>query len=210
MGMAIGVLFIAKTPGYQADLISDLFGNILLVSRDNLWLLIALDLMLLAIVAAYYRQFLAVIFDEEFARLRGVPVHLVYLLLLILVAVTVVLLIQVVGLILVLALLTLPAAVDGHYVHSLGRMMVIATFLSAGLSVMGLGLSYTHDLPAGPTIIVLIGGAYSLSALLAQFLQRRRACLTSARGAASGLNQPHKSLLSLRRIKYRLVKDLQV
>ena len=97
----------------------------------------AVDLVLLAVVGAYHRQFLAVVFDEEFARLRGVPVGFFYLLLLVLVAVTVVLLIQVVGLILVLALLTLPAAVAGHYVHSLGRMMLIATLLGALFLTMG-------------------------------------------------------------------------
>jgi len=158
IGMAVGVLFIAKAPGYQADLMSYLFGNILLVPSESLWFMVVLDLVLLVIVAAYHRQFLAVVFDEEFARLRGVPVGFFYLLLLVLVAVTVVLLIQVVGLILVLALLTLPAAVAGHYVHSLGRMMLIATLLGAVLSITGLALSYGPDLPAGPTIILLVGG----------------------------------------------------
>jgi zinc transport system permease protein len=131
------------------------------------------------IVAAYHRQFLAVVFDEEFARLRGIPVGFFYLLLLVLVAVTVVLLIQVVGLILVLALLTLPAAVAGHYVHSLGRMMAIATGLGAVLSVSGLALSYGPDLPAGPVIILLAGGAYVLSAIIARVLGRRRARLAA-------------------------------
>jgi zinc transport system permease protein len=186
IGMAIGVLFIAKAPGYQADLMSYLFGNILLVPQDSLWLMVALDLVLLAIVGAYHRQFLAVVFDEEFARLRGVPVGFFYLLLLVLVAVTVVLLIQVVGLILVLALLTLPAAVAGHYVHSLGRMMLIATLLGAVLSITGLALSYGPDLPAGPTIILLVGGVYILSAMLTQFLDRRRGRLAAAQGARQG------------------------
>jgi zinc transport system permease protein len=175
IGMAVGVLFIAKAPGYQSDLVSYLFGNILLVPRESLWFMVALDLVLLAIVAAYHRQFLAVVFDEEFARLRGIPVAFFYLLLLVLVAVTVVLLIQVVGLILVLALLTLPAAVAGHYVHSLGRMMLIGTLLGAALSVGGLALSYGPDLPAGPTIILLAGATYVLSAVITQFLDRRRA-----------------------------------
>jgi hypothetical protein len=96
-------------------------------------------------------------FDEEFARLKGVPVAFFYLLLLCLVAVTVVLLIQVVGLILVIALLTLPAAVAGHYVHSLGAMMALATVLGAAFASAGLALSYGPDLPAGPTIILLAG-----------------------------------------------------
>ncbi|NCC27454.1 MAG: metal ABC transporter permease, partial [Gammaproteobacteria bacterium] len=129
IGMAIGILFIAKTPGYTTDLMSFLFGNILLVPRRELWFMAGLDLVLLLTVMLFYRQLLAVTFDEEFARLRGVPVAFFYLLLLCLVAVTVVLLIQVVGLILVIALLTLPAAIAGHYVHSLGGMMLIATLL---------------------------------------------------------------------------------
>jgi zinc transport system permease protein len=186
IGMAIGVLFIAKAPGYQADLMSFLFGNILLVPRESLWFMVILDVLLLTIVAFYHRQFLAVVFDEEFAHLRGVPVGFFYLLLLVLVAVTVVLLIQVVGLILVLALLTLPAAVAAHYVHSLGRMMLIATVLGMLLSVTGLALSYGPDLPAGPTIILLAGGVYVLSAVLTQILGRRRAQLAAARGPWQG------------------------
>lgn len=175
IGMAIGILFIAKAPGYQADLMSYLFGNILLVPEESLWFMVVLDVLLLLIVAAYHQQFLAVVFDEEFARLRGLPVGFFYLLLLVMVAITVVLLIQVVGLILVLALLTLPAAVAGHYVHSLGRMMLIATLLGAGLSVAGLAISYAPDLPAGPTIILLTGSVYVLSAIVSQVINHRRA-----------------------------------
>jgi zinc transport system permease protein len=174
IGMAVGILFIARTPGYQADLMSYLFGNILLVPRQSLWFMAALDAVLLLIVAAYHRQFLAVVFDEEFARLRGVPVAFFYLLLLVLVAVTVVLLIQVVGLILVLALLTLPAAVAGHYVHSLGRMMLLATLIGAAVSVSGLALSYGPDWPAGPSIILLAGAVYVASALGSRFMARWR------------------------------------
>ena len=107
-------------------------------------------------------------------RLRGIPVGFFYLLLLVLVAVTVVLLIQVVGLILVLALLTLPAAMAGHHVHSLGRMMLIATLLGGLLSLSGLALSYGPDLPAGPVIILLAGAAYVVSALFVQLNRRRR------------------------------------
>lgn len=87
---------------------------------------------------------------------------------------------------LLLALLTLPAAVAGHYVHSLGRMMLIATMLGALLSVPGLALSYGPDLPAGPTIILLVGGVYVLSAMLGQFLELRRARLAAAKGARRG------------------------
>jgi zinc transport system permease protein len=175
IGMAVGVLFIAKAPGYQANLMSYLFGNILLVPQESLWFMLALDIMLLVIVGTFHRQFLAVVFDEEFARLRGIPVGFFYLLLLVLVAVTVVLLIQIVGLILVMALLTLPAAVAGHYVHSLGRMMLIATLLGSLLSISGLALSYEPDLPAGPTIILLAGAVYVASALFSQWRYNRHA-----------------------------------
>jgi zinc transport system permease protein len=175
IGMATGILFIAKTPGYAVDLMSYLFGNILLVPPRELWFMAGLDLLLLLVVGLFYQQLLAVCFDEEFARLRGVPVALFYLLLLCLVAVTVVLLIQVVGLILVIALLTLPAAIATHYVHSLGRMMLMATLLGAVFSSSGLALSYAPDLPPGPTIILLAGGAYVLSALASHTLARRRA-----------------------------------
>jgi zinc transport system permease protein len=161
IGMAVGVLFIAKTPGYSSDLMSFLFGNILLVPTRELWWMAGLDLGLVATVALFYRQFLAVTFDEEFARLRGVPVTFFYLLLLCLVAVTVVLLIQVVGLILVIALLTLPAAIAAHYVHSLGAMMLIATGLGALFTTLGLALSFGPDLPTGPTMILLAGGSIS-------------------------------------------------
>lgn len=175
IGMAVGILFIAKTPGYTSDLMALLFGNILLVSHQDLWLMATLDLFVLTSVALFYRQFLVVCFDEELARLRGVPVAFYYLLLLCLVAVTVVLLIQVVGLILVIALLTLPAAVAGHYVHSLGGLMVAATLLGAAFTAGGLALSYGPDLPAGPTMILLAGACYVSSALVSGLLNRRRA-----------------------------------
>lgn len=175
IGMAVGILFIAKTPGYQADLVSFLFGNILLVPARSLWFMAALDMLLLAAVGAYHRQFLAVVFDEELARLRGIPVAFFYLLLLVLVAVTVVLLVQVVGLILVLALLTLPAAVAGHYVYSLGAMMLLATVIGSVLSTLGLAFSYGLDLPVGPTIILLAGCLYIVSALFTRALAHCRA-----------------------------------
>ncbi len=182
IGMAVGILFIAKTPGYQSDLMSYLFGNILLVPVESLWFMAALDGLLLLLVLAYHRQFLAVAFDEEFARLRGIPVTFFYLLLLVMVAVTVVLLIQVVGLILVLALLTLPAAIAGHYVHSLGLMMLIATLIGGALNAAGLALSYGPDLPAGPPIILRAGARYLVSALVSRPLARRQARLGASGG----------------------------
>ena len=165
IGMAIGILFIAKTPGYSTDLMSYLVGNILLVAPKDLAAMLMMDAGLLLGMGLFYRQFLAVAFDEEFARLRGLAVNFFYLLLLCLIAVTVVLLIQVVGLILVMALLTLPAAIASHYCYSLGQMMVLATVLGSLFTSSGLAIAYLGDLPAGPTIILVAGIGYVLSAL---------------------------------------------
>jgi zinc transport system permease protein len=174
IGMAIGILFIAKTPGDQVDLMDYLFGNILLVPVSSLYIMIALDGLLLLLIGLYQQQFLAVVFDAEAARLRGVPVTFFYLLLLVMIALTVVLLIQVVGLILVLALLTLPAAIAGHYVHSLGKMMLLATILGSLISVTGLMLSYTPDLPPGPSIVLLAAVLYVGSVIFSQCWAQRK------------------------------------
>ncbi|HSR36974.1 MAG TPA: metal ABC transporter permease [Desulfurivibrionaceae bacterium] len=161
IGMAVGLLFIAKTPGY-VDPMSYLFGNILLISRSDLWLVLALDGVVTGVAALFYHQFLAVCFDEEYARLRGVRSDLFYLLLLCLTALTVVLLVRVVGIVMVIALLTLPAAVAGSFARNLSQMMVLATLCSMAFISSGLAVSYSYDLPSGPTIIVLAGMVYLL------------------------------------------------
>jgi len=185
IGMAVGVIFISRTPGYTADLMSYLFGNILMVPRGDLLFMAAMDAVIILIVILFYKQFLAISFNEEYARLRGVPVDFVYLLLLCTVAVTVVLLIQVVGLILVIALLVMPAAIASQFVGSLGRIMVLATVLGIFFTSGGLALSYGPDLPAGATIILLAGGVYLL-ATVATGLRRK---ILIRRRIAAG-NQP--------------------
>lgn len=175
IGMSVGILFISRTPGYSTDLMSYLFGNILLVSVDQLWEMALLDALMITLVLAFYRQFLAISFDEEFARLRGVPVTAFYLLFLCLVAITVVMLVQVVGLVLVIALLTLPAAIAGHYVHTMGRMMLLASVLGALFTSAGIALSWQLDMPAGAIIILLAGGCYLLSAVISEAYGQRQA-----------------------------------
>jgi zinc transport system permease protein len=160
IGMAIGILFIAVTPGYHEDLMSYLFGNILLIGRGDLWMMAALDAVVVALGLGLYPQLEAVSFDEEFARLRGIRVELYVLVLLVLVALTVVLLVSVVGVVLVIALLTLPAAIAGQFTTTLRGMMAVASLLAVGFTSVGLALSYAPDLPAGATTIVLAGVAY--------------------------------------------------
>jgi zinc transport system permease protein len=175
VGMAAGVLFIAKTPGYAQDLMSYLFGNILMVTPADLWLIAGLDVVVVAAGLLFYNPLLAVCFDEEFARVRGLPVEFYYLLLLVLTALTVVLLVTVVGIVLVIALLTLPVAVAGHFARRLWQMMALATLLSIVLTTAGLAISYGPDLPAGATIIVLAGAVYLVVAIGARLVHRRRA-----------------------------------
>ena len=163
IGMAIGILFIARTPGYSDDLMSYLFGSILMVRTTDLWLIAGLDVLVVGLGLLFYNQFLAVCFDEEFARLRGVHVEAFYLLMLVLTALTVVLLVTVVGIVLVIALLTLPVAVAGQFSRTLWQMMVWGAVLSAVFTTGGLAISYSPDVPAGATTIVLAGGVYLLA-----------------------------------------------
>ena len=159
VGMAVGLLFIAKTPGYVEPM-SYLFGNILLIAQSDLWLVLALDALVAGTAILFYHKFLAVCFDEEFARLRGVRTDLFYLLLLCLTALTVVLLVRVVGIVMVIALLTLPAAVASNFARSLGQMMLLSSLCCVAFITSGLAVSYNYDLPSGPTIIVLAGLVY--------------------------------------------------
>ncbi len=160
VGMAVGILFIAKTPGYQTDLMSYLFGNILMVSARDLWLIAGLDVAVLLITAAFYKQLLAVSFDEEYAGTRGIRVEFYYLLLLCMTALTVVLLVTVVGIVMVIALLTLPTAVAGQFAGRLWKMMALSVVLITAFTAAGVALSYSPDLPAGALTIVIAGGAY--------------------------------------------------
>lgn len=174
VGMATGIVFISRTPGYNADLMSYLFGNILLITPGQLYLVAGLDALVVTLVVLFRKQLLAVSFDAQFARLRGVHVEAVYLMLLCLVALTVVTLIQVVGLILVIALLTLPAAIAGQYLRSLAAIMLAAMGLGALFIGGGLALSFELDLPSGAVVILLAGLAYFSSTGVTGLSRRAR------------------------------------
>ncbi|WP_028583214.1 metal ABC transporter permease [Desulfogranum mediterraneum] len=172
-GMAIGLLFIAKTPGYT-DPMSYLFGNILLITRDDLSFVLLLDGVVIAIVSFFYNSFLAICFDEEYARLRGIRTHWLYLLLLCLTALTIVLLVRIVGIVMVIALLTLPAAIAGNFARNIIQMMLLAILLCAGFTLLGIGLSYNLDLPSGPVIILCAALSYLLTILAGKLLSFSR------------------------------------
>lgn len=171
LGMALGILFVRLTPGYVPDLFSYLFGNILTVPRSDLWIMLALDLVVAAAAALLFKEFLAVSYDREFTQTLRVPVNIISYTLLTLVALTVVMLIRVVGVILVMALLTIPAAVSEAFTKKLAHMMVGATLLSLFFTLTGLWLSYVTNLPSGATIVILAAAVY-LSTML--YSRRRR------------------------------------
>jgi len=171
-GMAIGVLFISATPGYQQDLVDYLFGDILLVSRANLLPIVALDVVVVAVSLLLYKQFVAICFDEEFARTRGVRVEFHYFTLLALTALTVVLLVFIVGIVMVIALLTIPVAIADQFARRMWQVMLAATGLTMLLTSAGIAISYGPDLPSGPVIIVLSAGLY-LAVLLAKMIIAR-------------------------------------
>jgi len=156
VGMSLGVIFINLTPGYASDIFSYLFGNILTVTRTDLWMMLVLDLIIISNVLLFNREFTAISFDEEFSQVIGVPVNLFYLLLLTLVALSVVILIKVVGIILVLALLTIPAIAVRQFTFKIPRMMILSSMIGIIFTLTGLWVSYILDVSSGATIVMIL------------------------------------------------------
>ena len=161
IGMAVGVIFIELTPDYSGGLEEFLFGDILSVTGQDLAAAAILDGVIVATVFFLYKEFLAVSLDDEFARLRGVPVAPLYVGLLCLVALAVVVLIQVVGIVLVIALLTLPAAIGRWFTHRLSSMMGMSCALGAVFTVLGISVSNFTEFPPGPCIVLIAALAYT-------------------------------------------------
>ena len=164
VGMAIGVIFIDLTPGYNVDMMSYLFGSILAVSTEDLYFMGVLLAIILFVMIFWYRDILAVSYDSEYAALRGVHVKFFYTLILILAALTVVVSIKVVGLILVIAMLTIPVYIAEKLSHSLFSMMFLSGLIATLFTLVGLWFSYTYNLTSGASIILI--SAASLGAFL--------------------------------------------
>jgi len=172
-GMALGVIFAGLAAGYTPDLFSYLFGNILTVLASELQLMLVLDGVIVATVLAFYKEFQAISFDEEFSRVAGVPAGALQLVLLALIALTIVTVIRVVGIVLVIALITIPPSIARQYTTTLSGMMRLSMVLGVALSVCGIALSYVLDVPSGATI-VLLGGVVLALVLLAKRLRSAR------------------------------------
>jgi zinc transport system permease protein len=154
-GMAFGIILVDLTSGYNVDLMSFLFGSIIAVSTNNIIYMTILDIVIVAIISIFYREFLAISYDSQFAKLRGINVKFFYTLLLVLSALTIVASIQAVGLILVIALLTIPTYIAQDYVNSLLSMMFLSVILSICFTISGLFVSFIYDLSSGASIIIV-------------------------------------------------------
>ncbi|MDR7666689.1 metal ABC transporter permease [Methanosarcina sp. Z-7115] len=174
LGMALGVIFVYLTPGYAPDLMTYLFGNILTVPRFDLYLMLGVDIVIVGAVYLFYKEFLSLCFDEEFTTVQGFPTEKLYLFLLCIIALTIVVLIKVVGIILVIALLTIPATLSRRFTHNLKQMMLISIVFGTVISIAGIGLSYALDVPSGATIILVLSLVYGLVAFGMGILENRR------------------------------------
>ncbi len=162
-GMSIGVIFIALTPGYNVELMHYLFGNILWVTKGDVWMLSILAVIVIIMVALFRHPFLAICFDDEQAKLQKIPVKFFYLLLLCLIALSVVLLIQVVGAILVIAMLAIPAAIASQMTHYFPKMVLLAVLIGCFFTLTGTLASYQLNWPPGATIALVAAVFYLLS-----------------------------------------------
>lgn len=168
LGMAIGILCIYQVDGYTVDPMTYLFGNILLVPHRDLILVALLDLLVVATVVILYRPLLIISFDRELAKIRGLPVEVLHIVMMLLLALTITALIQVVGLLMMIALLTLPAAIASRVTKSLSTMMIAGALIGIFSTFFGLLLSWWIDLPSGAIIIIFITLLYFASLLIPQ------------------------------------------
>jgi ABC-type Mn2+/Zn2+ transport system permease subunit len=171
--MALGILFIGVMHGYNVDLFGYLFGSILAVTRQDLWITLALGVVVLLVVGLFFKELLFVAFDAEMAQVTGVPAGRLYFLLLSLVALTVVLSIKVVGIVLVSALIVTPAAAAYQLTEDFRRMMLLAVLIGVASAVGGLLLSYPLNTASGATIVLLATAMFFVSALVSPRRRRR-------------------------------------
>jgi len=172
-GMALGIFFISLHVGYAPDLFSYLFGSILTVPYFDLLMMLVLDTMIISVVFLFYKEFLAISFDEEFSKVVGVPTKILYILLLCLVALSIIVLMRAVGIILLIALLTIPSAISRNYTHNIKKLMFLSIIIGIVLNISGLWLSYIFDVPSGATIVLVSTAAFFLSSAV-KYIRKRK------------------------------------
>jgi zinc transport system permease protein len=174
VGMALGIILLDLTPGYGVDLMSFLFGSILAVPLMDILFMVILDILVLSVVLFFYKEFLAMSFDEEFSFVVGIPVKALYFVLLGMISLSVVMIIRVVGLILVVALLTIPPYIAENYTPSLGKMMFLSSLFGMCFTLGGLWFSYYYNFSSGASIIMVAGIAFFASLCIEWFKGRAR------------------------------------
>lgn len=173
-GMALGTAFIGFMDGYPPDMNSYLFGNILTVTRGNIIMMAALTAFVCMTVFILFNDWKAFLFDESFSQIAGMKTGFLEYLLLILIALTVVVLIRVAGIVLVIALLTAPAATAALLSDRLSRRMIIAVGVGLFNCFAGLFLSYILNIASGATIVIFSAVIYLITYAGRQISDRRR------------------------------------
>ena len=169
MGMALGIVFLALMPGYPPDMNSYLFGNILSVTRLDLKLMGILTILVVAVIGILYNNWKAYLFDEEFAKVIGIKTRLLENLLLVLIAMSVVVLIRVAGIIMVIALLTAPAATASFFTTQLKNRMILSAVIGIICCLSGLAISYQLNIASGACIVLLAVIVYFLTFFFRKF-----------------------------------------
>jgi zinc transport system permease protein len=173
-GMALGIIFINLAPGYAPDLFSYLFGSILTITVSDLFIMVVLDIIIMLVVALFFKEFFSISFDEEFSIVVGIPVRVLYMVMLCMVALSVVILIRVVGIILVIALLTIPASICSQFTYNIKKLMLSSIITGTILTVAGLFISYLLNVASGASIVILLVLAFIASFFIKKALDSLR------------------------------------
>jgi len=171
LGMAIGIIFIYLTPGYTPNLMTYLFGNILIVNQTDLLLLLVLCIIIIAFFLLQFKNILYIAFDEEYAKARRLPVNLIKYLMISLIALTIVFNIRVVGIILVISLLSIPQTIANMFVKRFHGIMILSVLIALLGTVSGLMLSYVFDIPSGAAIIFFLVILFFVARILKSILR---------------------------------------
>lgn len=176
-GMALGIALISTFKGYYPELFGLLFGNILSVSvRDLYFMFLALGIILLFVIL-FFKELLAICFDEEMAEAGGLPVGLLYMGLLAAIGLTVMVSIQLVGVVLVSALMVIPGATAYRLSKNYRSMLFLSLAVGLAGSFGGLMISYFYPVPPGAAIVLIMAaafaGAMAVKALLEKYRRNR-------------------------------------
>lgn len=166
VGMAIGVFFVYLTPGYSPNLMTFLFGSILTVSTQDIWLLLVLNTIMILFFLLFYRSILYLAFDPDFAKTQGIPVKTFSYILKGFLALTIVLSIRMVGIILLISLLTIPPTTANLFTKKFNRIILFSMLIGFFGAVGGLILSYNMNVPSGATIIMVLVVIFALAKLI--------------------------------------------